>query len=598
MAPNLATIVDNLSPGVTKVYVPDTNVLIDEHFAPFILSGNQLPDPESNSRYMDIIRKTRKRYDNSPNDVVIYEIVQKELDRLRHNPKKMDIESDVSAATRLLLQVIKEGDFKFVSPDYSYSVLENGAKIHYISHDDKHFESLGLFDPNNDDRIIMFVHEINNKLNTAGKKGIFVTNDIIATTRAYQAGLKPEPFEFTSVSDPNQLYSGVVKIALKSNDYERILGKNANVNTPKRWKERFKPRTNEFLETDTCGVKRFFVFAKEGEYIRSLKNYSSFMDFLKNPDLGRIEEVFDSINNKKSDVSDVKSRIFRLLDKYRASLPERDVARYKSSAKSKRRTQKELSNIESEIIRSLERNNINISLYDTKRVYMPRLTRFRPLDEQQAWVELCCNTKIPIRSVSGPAGSGKTFWALASGIYLFCKGEVDGIRYIKPLVGADEGLGFLKGDFHQKISPWVQPIVDDQMEFFCGYDSANVNEKARISEFVSRLNQTGIVNYDVLTYMSGRTIRREFLILDETHFIKRKHVELAIGRIGRGTYLNFLGDPKQAQVAEKRYVDEKSCGSVIIPDRLKGEELFGHISLPEDVVHRSAAARLASRFYK
>jgi len=583
------------SNDVTKIYVPDTNVLIDEPLAPLILSGNNLPNPELNSKLLELFRTHGKKRDNSPNDVIIYEVVEKELDRLKHDRRREAIHPEVSAATSSLLAIKKGGDFTFVDPSYSYSTLENGARVHFVRHGEKYFSELGIFDPSNDDRILWFIYEC--MKGCKDREFRFVTKDVLAQSSAMKLGIDAQKFEYDSVSDPNQVYSGIARIEMTDSVYQMIFGK-SSVRTPRRVKNRVQdPKTNQFLGVEVKGEKRFHIFTHEGRYLSDLKNYEAFMQFMDNPDFSRIEGVVKHSGADAEPKTDGRSRIERLLSRYESSLKGSEIASYRSHMSGKKRKDPGfLAELEERLVTSLKQRGA----YHEERIsgILPPLTHFRPIDEQKAWVELCCNTDMPLRSVTGPAGTGKTFWALASGLYLFCRGEVDRIRYIKPLVGSDEGLGFMKGDFDEKVSRWVEPIIDDQLELFRCFDTTDLSQQKRIREFVDKLRDTRIVTYDVLTYMSGRTIRREFLILDETHFIKRKHIELMIGRVGRGTYLNFLGDPQQAGSAHRAYTDERNCGAVIVPDRLKGEKLFGHISLPEDLVQRSEAAKLASRFYR
>jgi len=269
------------SSGVSKIYVPDTNILIDEYFSPIILSGNHLPDPEMNSRLIDLIRKTKKQQDNSPNDVIIYEIIEKELDNLRHNPKRQDIDHEVRSAMKLLLDLKKTGDLHYINPEYTYSVLENKARVHFISHDERHFQDLGLFDANNDDRIIRFIYELQNspKIKDADKRVIFISNDINATDRAIKLGIEVQPFDFISVSDPNQPYSGITRLEMSQRRYDGMFKEKSDIETPRSIKKKMHPKNNQFLEVSSGYEKRLCMFVKDGKYIRRLKNYERFMEF-------------------------------------------------------------------------------------------------------------------------------------------------------------------------------------------------------------------------------------------------------------------------------------------------------------------------------
>jgi len=132
----------------------------------------------------------------------------------------------------------------------------------------------------------------------------------------------------------------------------------------------------------------------------------------------------------------------------------------------------------------------------------------------------------------GPAGTGKTYLAVASAVDALERGEVKRIVLVRPAVEAGEKLGFLPGDLNQKVDPYLRPLYDAL------YDLLSY-------ERVGRLFERGIIEVAPLAYMRGRTLNQSFIILDEAQNTTPEQMKMFLTRIGFGTKVVITGDITQ-----------------------------------------------------
>lgn len=147
-------------------------------------------------------------------------------------------------------------------------------------------------------------------------------------------------------------------------------------------------------------------------------------------------------------------------------------------------------------------------------------------------------TSINNRAVTfgiGPAGTGKTFLAVAVAIKLFNQGEVDRIILTRPAVEAGESLGFLPGDFMQKINPYLRPLYDALFELQPGDKVASLIEK-------------GTIEIAPLAYMRGRTLNNAVVILDEAQNTTISQMKMFLTRLGNGSRIVISGDVTQVDL--------------------------------------------------
>jgi phosphate starvation-inducible PhoH-like protein len=135
----------------------------------------------------------------------------------------------------------------------------------------------------------------------------------------------------------------------------------------------------------------------------------------------------------------------------------------------------------------------------------------------------------------GPAGTGKTYLAIAMAVAALQRREIDRIVLVRPAVEAGEELGFLPGDLNEKIAPYLQPMTDALQELL---------PRARYKECL----ETGLIEMAPLAYMRGRTLKRCFAILDEAQNATIPQMRMFLTRIGIGSRAIVTGDPTQVDL--------------------------------------------------
>ncbi len=136
----------------------------------------------------------------------------------------------------------------------------------------------------------------------------------------------------------------------------------------------------------------------------------------------------------------------------------------------------------------------------------------------------------------GPAGSGKTFLAVAEALRLVLNHEVNGIVLTRPVVEAGESLGYLPGDLQEKINPYIRPL----------YDSMNA---VLPRETVRKMTESGIIEIAPLAYMRGRTLNDSVIILDEAQNTTREQMKMFLTRMGEGSKVFVTGDLTQVDLS-------------------------------------------------
>jgi PhoH-like ATPase len=206
--------------------------------------------------------------------------------------------------------------------------------------------------------------------------------------------------------------------------------------------------------------------------------------------------------------------------------------------------------------------------------------------EQKFALELLLDEDIRLVTLMGKAGTGKTLLAIAAGL----QKVVEESRYrrlavSRPVVPMGNDLGFLPGDLEEKLRPWMQPIYDN-LEFL--FSNRDRNEK--IDHLINSLRDLNMLELEALTYIRGRSIPGQFLLIDEAQNLSPHEVKTVITRVGEGTKIVLTGDPYQI---DHPYLDSNSNGLTFVVERFKNEKIAGHITLTKG--ERSDLAELASR---
>jgi|TARA_B100001778_G_scaffold135685_1_gene111848 phosphate starvation-inducible PhoH-like protein len=149
---------------------------------------------------------------------------------------------------------------------------------------------------------------------------------------------------------------------------------------------------------------------------------------------------------------------------------------------------------------------------------------------QKTYIENISNNEINFGI--GPAGTGKTYLAVALAVDHLLNEKVDRIILIRPAVEAGEKLGFLPGDLSQKVDPYLRPLYDAL------YEMLGV-------EKTEKLLERGIVEIAPLAYMRGRTLNNSFIIVDESQNTTKEQMKMVLTRMGFGSYLVINGDLTQ-----------------------------------------------------
>jgi len=205
--------------------------------------------------------------------------------------------------------------------------------------------------------------------------------------------------------------------------------------------------------------------------------------------------------------------------------------------------------------------------------------------EQRCAIELLMDPEIKLVTLVGKAGTGKTLLALACGLEEVVERSMYKKLFVaRPIMPMGKDLGYLPGSEKDKLRPWMQPIYDN-FEFLS--DNKEAKESHQMLEY---LESKGLLKVEALTYIRGRSIPAGFLIIDEAQNLTPHEIKTVVTRAGENTKLVFTGDPYQI---DNPYLDSNSNGLTYLAERLKNEEISGHITLIKG--ERSELAEIASK---
>lgn len=211
----------------------------------------------------------------------------------------------------------------------------------------------------------------------------------------------------------------------------------------------------------------------------------------------------------------------------------------------------------------------------------------RPRNKEQAFaLELLLEDSIRLVTLIGKAGTGKTLLALAAGIRRTTEdGVFSRLLVSRPVMPLGRDIGFLPGDVDEKLNPWMQPIFDNLEILFT---QGNSNRGNKDKGFLDLL-ENGTIQVEPLTYIRGRSLPHQYLIIDESQNLTPHEVKTIITRCGEGTKIILTGDPQQI---DNPYVDHASNGLSVVADRFRKEKIAGHVVLSKG--ERSELAELAA----
>lgn len=204
--------------------------------------------------------------------------------------------------------------------------------------------------------------------------------------------------------------------------------------------------------------------------------------------------------------------------------------------------------------------------------------------EQQFALDALLNEDIKLVTLVGKAGTGKTLLAIAAGLEMtIAKEKYSRLLVSRPVQPMGKDLGFLPGDVNEKLAPWMQPIFDN-MDFLFG------THRADGSHSWEELIDQGLLHVEPLTYIRGRSIPGQYLIVDEAQNLSPHEVKTIITRAGEGTKIILTGDCEQI---DSPYLDSVNNGLAYCVERLKTESIIAHANLK--IGERSPLSEIASK---
>jgi PhoH-like ATPase len=205
--------------------------------------------------------------------------------------------------------------------------------------------------------------------------------------------------------------------------------------------------------------------------------------------------------------------------------------------------------------------------------------------EQQYAIDLLLNDDIQLVTLVGKAGTGKTLLAIAAGLAKSAdEGAYSRLLVSRPIFPLGRDLGFLPGDVEEKLAPWMQPIFDN-VELLLGM----VDEHGKRKRGYKELVDMGLLEIEPLTYIRGRSIPKQYMIVDEAQNLTPHEIKTIITRAGEGTKIVLTGDPYQI---DNPYIDSSSNGLTYTVEKFKNQDIAGHVTLMRG--ERSPLAELAA----
>jgi PhoH-like ATPase len=205
--------------------------------------------------------------------------------------------------------------------------------------------------------------------------------------------------------------------------------------------------------------------------------------------------------------------------------------------------------------------------------------------EQSYALDVLMDDSIRLVTLVGKAGTGKTLLAIAAGLHKVAEeGVYNRLLVSRPVFPMGKDIGFLPGDIEEKLTPWMQPIFDNVELLISGHES-----EKRHSKGYKELISMGLLDIEPLTYIRGRSIPKQYMIVDEAQNLTPHEIKTIVTRVGDGTKIVLTGDPYQI---DNPYVDSSSNGLSFLVEKFKNEKIAAHVTLTKG--ERSELAELAA----
>ncbi len=214
----------------------------------------------------------------------------------------------------------------------------------------------------------------------------------------------------------------------------------------------------------------------------------------------------------------------------------------------------------------------------------PLVTGIRPLNvRQQLAFDLLLDPAIQLVTLVGKAGTGKTLLAIAAGLSQVMEQKLyNRLLVSRPVIPMGKDIGYLPGGKDEKLANWMLPLFDN-LDFLTSMGHSQNFKSA------DQLIKNKVIEIEALTFIRGRSLPKQFIIIDEAQNLSPHEVKTIVSRAGRDSKMVLTGDPYQI---DNPYLDAGSNGLSYLVETFKGQSLFGHITL--DKSERSPLAELAA----
>ncbi len=196
----------------------------------------------------------------------------------------------------------------------------------------------------------------------------------------------------------------------------------------------------------------------------------------------------------------------------------------------------------------------------------------------------------PLVIVKGAAGTAKTFFSLAVGLHRVMNQKNPSFRKIlvcRPNVKFDEDIGFLPGSETEKLAPFMRSVIDN-LEILVDNDEAErYRSESELSDKVNELFSRNVITTEAIAYIRGRSIQKNWVIIDEAQNLTPKQVKGIVTRVGKGTKLILIGDPDQI---DHPYLDSRTNGLCFASEKMKGSPFCCQLTMNDDECERSPLA--------
>ena len=210
----------------------------------------------------------------------------------------------------------------------------------------------------------------------------------------------------------------------------------------------------------------------------------------------------------------------------------------------------------------------------------------RPRNKEQHFALDCLlDDRIQLVTLIGKAGTGKTLLAIAAGLQkTMDENRFHRMLVSRPIFPLGRDIGFLPGDVEEKLNPWMQPIFDN-VEYLMGLTQTDKKQGRGYHELIDM----GVLQIEPLTYIRGRSIPSQYMIVDEAQNLTPHEIKTIVTRVGEGTKLVVTGDPHQI---DHPYVDSQSNGLTFTLNKFRGQSIAATVTLFKG--ERSELAELAA----